>query len=70
MPRWFKVTASIALLVAMSAGVLYAKPAPLSIGALLLFLLYLVGGAGEVATGVRDRHDRNADGPTTLDLNR
>ena len=70
MPRWFKVTASVALSVAMGAGVLYAKPAPLSIGAALLFLLLLVGGAGEVANSVRDRHDSNADGPTTLDLKR
>ena len=68
MPRWFKVTASAALFVSMGAGVLYSKPAPLSIVALLLGLLLLMGGAGEVANGVRDRRDSKADGPTTLDL--
>jgi 4-hydroxybenzoate polyprenyltransferase len=69
MPRWFGATASAALLVAMGAGVLYPGPAPLSIGALLLLLLLIVSAAGVVANGVRDRHDRKANEPTTLDLN-
>jgi len=38
MPRWFKVTASVAVFVAMGAGVLYPRPAALSLEALLLGL--------------------------------
>jgi hypothetical protein len=70
MPRWFKVTVAIAFLAAMSAGVLYPAPAPLSIAGFLLILLLLMGGAGEVAVRLFDRRDSGTDEPTTLDLNR
>jgi hypothetical protein len=68
MPRWFRVTAFIALFVAMSAGVLYAMPAPRSIAGFLLILLLLVGGAGEVAGGLYDRRHSKTDEPTALNL--
>ena len=68
MPRWFRVI--VAAVGAVGAATLYAKPASASIGTVLLGLLCLAGGASDVAIGLYDRRDKNADGPTTLDLNR
>jgi hypothetical protein len=69
MPRWFRLTAAIAVSVVYLVSE-YAKPAQGSSSGLTLFLLFLAAVGSDLGVRWYDRRAHHADEPTTLNLNR